>query len=130
MCFYFSCSTGLEGKMEARAEELSGGQKRKLSVAIAFLADPAVVFLDEPTSGMDPYSRRQDPAHLRPLPRHLTMRMLCVCLYRLWAFAHQRLLTHLPLWAAQPQTAQSLQFLSLGTVLSFPIPRKHLFKHR
>ena len=44
--------------MDARAEELSGGQKRKLSVAIAFLADPAVVFLDEPTSGMDPYSRR------------------------------------------------------------------------
>lgn len=40
------------------AGELSGGQRRKLSVAIAFLGAPAVVFLDEPTSGMDPYSRR------------------------------------------------------------------------
>lgn len=40
------------------AGELSGGQRRKLSVAISFLGHPSVVFLDEPTSGMDPYSRR------------------------------------------------------------------------
>ena len=44
--------------MDTVAGELSGGQRRKLSVAIAFLGSPAVVFLDEPTSGMDPYSRR------------------------------------------------------------------------
>lgn len=44
--------------MDALAGDLSGGQRRKLSVAIAFLGAPAVVFLDEPTSGMDPYSRR------------------------------------------------------------------------
>ena len=43
------------------AGTLSGGQRRKLSVAIAFLGSPAVVFLDEPTSGMDPYSRRSNP---------------------------------------------------------------------
>ena len=40
------------------AGDLSGGQRRKLSVAIAFMGCPSVVFLDEPTSGMDPYSRR------------------------------------------------------------------------
>ncbi|RLN68519.1 hypothetical protein BBJ29_003872 [Phytophthora kernoviae] len=40
------------------ARNLSGGQKRKLSVALAFMGDSKLVFLDEPTSGMDPYSRR------------------------------------------------------------------------
>ena len=53
-----SCGAGLQEKGNTRAEELSGGQRRKLSVAIAFLGSPSVVFLDEPTSGMDPYSRR------------------------------------------------------------------------
>lgn len=37
---------------------LSGGMKRKLSVAIAFVGDSKVVVLDEPTAGVDPYSRR------------------------------------------------------------------------
>lgn len=49
---------GLGEKLDVLAGELSGGQRRKLSVAIAFLGNPAVVFLDEPTSGMDPYSCR------------------------------------------------------------------------
>jgi len=49
---------GLEEKTDSFVSSLSGGQKRKLSLSIAFLGNPKVVFLDEPTSGMDPYSRR------------------------------------------------------------------------
>mmetsp|Transcript_6325 Transcript_6325/g.7912 ORF Transcript_6325/g.7912 Transcript_6325/m.7912 type:complete len:1988 (-) Transcript_6325:343-6306(-) len=49
---------GLTEKVNTRSKNLSGGQKRKLSVGIAFMGDSKVVFLDEPTSGMDPYSRR------------------------------------------------------------------------
>ncbi|ETL35618.1 hypothetical protein L916_12275 [Phytophthora nicotianae] len=49
---------GLTEKRHAKPNDLSGGMKRKLSVAISLLGDSALVFLDEPTSGMDPYSRR------------------------------------------------------------------------
>ena len=51
-------TVGLEAKLDSQAGELSGGQRRKLSVAIAFLGSPSFVILDEPTSGMDPHSRR------------------------------------------------------------------------
>ena len=40
------------------AGSLSGGNKRKLSVAIAMIGSPSIVFLDEPSTGMDPVSRR------------------------------------------------------------------------
>ncbi|XP_049519507.1 cholesterol transporter ABCA5-like isoform X4 [Dermacentor silvarum] len=48
----------LAEKADVQAIKLSGGQKRKLSVGIALIGDPKIVFLDEPSSGMDPYSRR------------------------------------------------------------------------
>ncbi|CAG5124847.1 unnamed protein product, partial [Candidula unifasciata] len=48
----------LKSQSETFAKNLSGGQKRKLSVAIALIGDPKFIFLDEPTAGMDPFSRR------------------------------------------------------------------------
>ena len=48
----------LEEKRDVLAKKLSGGQKRKLSVGIALIGDPKIIFLDEPTAGVDPYSRR------------------------------------------------------------------------
>ncbi|KAK2507520.1 hypothetical protein MC885_018499 [Smutsia gigantea] len=50
--------TGLHHKRSEEAQDLSGGMQRKLSVAVAFVGDAKVVVLDEPTSGVDPYSRR------------------------------------------------------------------------
>ncbi|KAF8564879.1 hypothetical protein P879_06099 [Paragonimus westermani] len=49
---------GFKDKRDCQSKTLSGGQKRKLSVAIAFVGNTSVVFLDEPTSGVDPFSRR------------------------------------------------------------------------
>lgn len=45
--------------IDKRVSEFSGGNKRKLSTAIAFLGDPSVVYLDEPTAGMDPGAKRR-----------------------------------------------------------------------
>ncbi|QDU78260.1 Daunorubicin/doxorubicin resistance ATP-binding protein DrrA [Bremerella volcania] len=49
----------LHEKANARISSLSGGQKQRLAVACALVGDPLLVFLDEPTTGLDPQSRRQ-----------------------------------------------------------------------
>ena len=49
---------GLEDRRNARISELSGGQAQRLSVALAVVNEPQLVFLDEPSTGMDPQARR------------------------------------------------------------------------
>ena len=45
--------------MSKYSKHLSGGMKRKLSILLAFIGDSRTIILDEPTSGVDPYARRQ-----------------------------------------------------------------------
>jgi ABC-2 type transport system ATP-binding protein len=51
--------TGLDEKADARVSTLSGGQKRRLDLALGIVGDPDLLFLDEPTTGFDPSARRR-----------------------------------------------------------------------
>jgi ABC-2 type transport system ATP-binding protein len=58
---------GLEGKEDAMARTLSGGQLRRLDLALALVGDPELIFLDEPTTGFDPAARRNAWETIRSL---------------------------------------------------------------
>jgi ABC-2 type transport system ATP-binding protein len=58
---------GLEGKEDAKARELSGGQLRRLDFGLALVGDPELIFLDEPTTGFDPAARRAAWGTIRTL---------------------------------------------------------------
>jgi ABC-2 type transport system ATP-binding protein len=52
-------AVGLDDKRRSRTRQLSGGQRRRLDVALGVVGNPEVLFLDEPTTGFDPEARRQ-----------------------------------------------------------------------
>jgi ABC-2 type transport system ATP-binding protein len=57
----------LETKRDTRAKQLSGGQRRRLDLALGLVGDPDLVFLDEPTTGFDPAARRHAWSTIRSL---------------------------------------------------------------
>jgi ABC-2 type transport system ATP-binding protein len=58
---------GLDEKANSRVKTLSGGQKRRLDLAVALVGDPELLFLDEPTTGFDPGARRMAWETIRSL---------------------------------------------------------------
>ncbi|HEY8302237.1 MAG TPA: ABC transporter ATP-binding protein [Jatrophihabitans sp.] len=59
----------LVGKRSARVRTLSGGMRRRLELGLALIGDPSVVFLDEPTTGLDPSARRDAWETIGRLPK-------------------------------------------------------------
>jgi len=68
---------GLMEKADSSYESLSGGQKQRLALALAFVGDPQVLLLDEPTTGLDPQIRREVQDHISGLKADGRAVLLC-----------------------------------------------------
>jgi ABC-2 type transport system ATP-binding protein len=64
---------GLSGRAQEQVKRFSGGMKRRLSIAMALVSDPRVLFLDEPTLGLDPQARRRVWEHIEELKGRRTI---------------------------------------------------------
>lgn len=64
---------GLEGIRDKRAKALSGGMQRRLSIAMALISEPQILFLDEPTLGLDVLARRELWASIKSLKGKVTI---------------------------------------------------------
>jgi ABC-2 type transport system ATP-binding protein len=104
---------GLSGTREARVRTLSGGQLRRLDLALALIGDPELIFLDEPTTGFDPAARRQAWETIRGLR----------------ALGRSILLTTHYMEEAQ-RLADRLAILREGEIVATGSPRELLTGHR
>ena len=72
---------GLSEKISAKLTELSGGQQQRLMIVRALMHEPEIIFLDEPTVGLDPVARRAVWTHLSELRRQSGMTMFLTTHY-------------------------------------------------
>lgn len=84
----------LTDKASSYVERLSGGQKQRFSIAVALVNEPRVLFLDEPTTGLDPQARR----HLWDLIAAIKKKGITVMLTTHYMEEAELLVTVLPLW--------------------------------
>lgn len=64
---------GLDDVLGKKAKKLSGGMQRRLSIAMALISDPQILFLDEPTLGLDVLARRELWASIKQLKKQVTI---------------------------------------------------------
>ena len=64
---------GLEDELGKKAKKLSGGMQRRISIAMALISEPKILFLDEPTLGLDVLARRELWASIKSLKRRVTI---------------------------------------------------------
>ena len=64
---------GLEDELGKKAKKLSGGMQRRLSIAMALILEPKILFLDEPTLGLDVLARRELWASIKSLKGRVTI---------------------------------------------------------
>ena len=64
---------GLKNELNKKAKNLSGGMQRRLSIAMALISEPQILFLDEPTLGLDVLARRELWASIKSLKGKVTI---------------------------------------------------------
>ena len=118
-------TVGLEEKADARVRTLSGGQRRRLDLALGIVGDPELLFLDEPTTGFDPSARRRAWDLVRSI-RSLGATILLTTHYldeaehladRVIVIDHGRIV-------AEGTPEELADSSGLGTVISFRLPEK------
>jgi len=114
---------GLRAQRDTRVGQLSGGQKRRVDVALGIIGDPDLVFLDEPTTGFDPQARREAWNMIQGL-RDLGKTILLTTHYMDEAqhLADRLTILRDGLVVAQGTAAQLTQRSGGGTVIRFVLP--------
>ena len=114
---------GLHEQRDMRVGQLSGGQKRRVDVALGIIGDPDLVFLDEPTTGFDPQARRDAWNMIQGL-RELGKTILLTTHYMDEAqhLADRLTILRNGLVVAQGTAAELTQQTGGGTVIRFVLP--------